>query len=457
MHTTRNPFTTEFHGHLTVRDAKRHIPHAFTVPAGATRLEIRFLCEPAEVHGLDNMLTLTLFDPHGFRGARHRGGNRHALFIDANAATPGYLPGALPAGEWIVQVDTHRIMPGAALRYSIDIEVGFEPSAGNTAIAPRGKPGAVIRAVPGWYRGDLHSHTDHSDASDRSVTQLIEAARSVGLDFLFVTDHNTISPLAEVDAAAGPALLTAGGMELTTFWGHALVLGTRQWVDWRFRPGDDTINRLAQDVYANNQLFIMAHPCSGGDPYCTGCVWRFGKMMPGAARIVEVWNGRWDGDSNNELALALYYDWLNQGHRLVATAGSDTHNTADYTAPGFNVVYADQLSEAALLRAIRAGHLYLSNGPRLILEACELDGSQRMMGDTVTQAADVTVDWQDAPDGATVRVLANGQLLHQQAADGQGSITWPATPADAAWLIAEMRGADGVLHSLTNPIFLTAV
>jgi hypothetical protein len=444
-----------FDGLLTVRDAKRHIPHTFIMPAGATRLEIRFAGEPAEAHGLENMLTLTLFDPHGFRGARHRGGHWHELFIDANTATPGSVPGSLPAGEWTVQVDTHRIMPGAALRYMIEVKIGFEPVTDAQVHTPRGNPGAVVRSTPGWYRGDFHSHTDHSDAGDRSVTQLIEDARAVGLDFLFVTDHNTISPLSEVDAAAGPALLTAGGMELTTFWGHALVLGTREWVDWRFRSGDGVVNRLAQNSYTTNQLFIIAHPCSGGDPYCTGCAWRFGEMMPGAARIVEIWNGRWAGDSNNEQALALYYDWLNQGHRLVATAGSDTHSTADYTAaPGFNVVFAEELSEAALLRAVRAGHLYLSSGPRLILEARQQNGVLCMMGDTVAQAADVTVQWQDAPHGAVVRMLANGQLLHQQAADGQGRITWSARPTDAAWLISEMRGADGVLLAITNPLHL---
>lgn len=454
MNSIRDSVTAAFNGILTVRHAKHHILHKFTVPTGATRLEIRFVCEPAEAHGLDNMLTLSLFDPHGFRGARHRGGNRHDLFIDAVAATPGYVRGPLPAGEWTVQVDTHRIMPGAPLNYMLVIEVGFEPVASNMAPTPQGKPGAVVRAEPGWYRGDLHSHTDHSDADDRSVTQLIETARAAGLDFLFVTDHNTISPLAEVDAAAGATLLTAGGMELTTFWGHALVLGTREWVDWRFRPDEGVINQLAKDVYAKEQLFIMAHPCSGGDPYCTGCAWRFGEMMPGAAHIIEIWNGRWDGDSNNEQALALYYDWLNQGHRLVATAGSDTHSTADYAAAtGFNVVYAEELSEAALLRAIRAGHLYLSSGPRLTLEARQQDGALRMMGDTITQAADVAVRWQGAPDGALVRVLANGQLLHQQSADGEGGVTWSITPADATWLIAEMRGRNGVLLAVTNPLF----
>lgn len=448
------PLHLHWDGTLTARDAKRHIPHPFTVPEGAARLAIHFAYTPAAAQGLDSMLTLSLFDPHGFRGARHRDGAQHDVVIDAHSATPGYLSGPLPAGDWIVQIDTHRILPGAPLHYTLDVEIDAENEPVAASAPLQGRPGVVVRSRSGWYRGDLHSHTNHSDAGERTVIDLVKAARAVGLDFLFLTDHNTISPLAEIDALASPDLLTAGGMELTTFWGHALVLGTRRWVDWRFRPGNGVINRLAEATYAQGELFVMAHPASSGDPYCTGCAWRFGEMTPGAARIVEIWNGPWAGDSNNELALALYYDWLNQGRRLVATAGSDTHSTADYAAgPGFDVVYAEELSEVALLQAIAAGHLYLSSGPVLTLVAVEQEGARRMMGDIVAQPATVTVQWAHCPPGAQLRVLANGQPLHRQPIDASDSFTFTITPNDANWLIAEMRTADGVLLAITNPLF----
>ena len=125
----------------------------------------------------------------------------------------------------------------------------------------------------------------------------------------------------------GRALLTAGGIELTTFWGHALVLGTRRWIDWPVRPGTGGMERIATAAYTSNQVFIIAHPLSDGEPGCTGCAWRFGDMMPGSARLLEIWNGPWHGSSNNEQTLALWYDWLNQGLRLAATAGTDVHST----------------------------------------------------------------------------------------------------------------------------------
>src|SRR5689334_5968929 len=96
----------QFEDTLSANDCKRHIPHAFTAPAdsGKVHLELRFT--PATVDHIQNMLTLTLFDPNGFRGAGHRGGNSHIVEITPAAATPGYLAGALPAGEWNAQIDT---------------------------------------------------------------------------------------------------------------------------------------------------------------------------------------------------------------------------------------------------------------------------------------------------------------------------------------------------------------
>ncbi len=444
-------------GKLTTRDAKRHVPHSFTVPAGATQLTLSLSFTPAAQSGLANMLTLTLFDPHGFRGARHRGGRQHAVTISAAAATPGYLAGALPAGEWVVQIDAHRIMPGAPLHYAIDIAIATETEAPVKHVLPAGKRNGRQERGAGWYRGDLHSHTDHSDAGERTVTDLVATAQDAELDFLFITDHNTTSSLAALETIDSDDLLVAGGMELTTFWGHALVLGTRRWIDWRFRPGDGGIERVAMNADAAGELFIIAHPNAGGDPLCTGCAWRFGEMMPGTARLVEVWNGAWGGDSNNAASLALWYDWLNQGRRIVATTGSDTHSAADYAAgPGFAVVYADELSEAALLRAIAAGHLYLSSGPVLTLEASAADGTLAMMGDIIDQTAMFGVNWQACPPGAEVRIIANGCLLHARDATEPGLHHWPMAPSEASWITAEVRSAADELLAVTNPIFLSA-
>lgn len=444
-----------FEGNLSARDCKRHIAHHFETPAGSSQVELVLRFTPARVHGMTNMLTLTLFDPSGFRGAGHRGGSTHHVQIGAESATPGYLPGPLSAGVWVAQLDTHMIMPGAALHYALDITITDEANAAQSPLpSPEPRLANPPQRGPGWYRGDLHSHTNHSDASGRTVADLVQTAREVGLDFVFLTDHNTTSSLAEMASWSAPDLLTAGGLELTTFWGHALCLGAHSWVDWRVRPGSGEMARIAEATYASNQLFIIAHPMSAGDPGCTGCRWRYGDMMPGNARLVEIWNGPWAGDSNNEEALSLWYDWLNQGLRLVATAGSDTHSSRDYgLKPGFSVIFADALTEAALLDGIRAGHLYLSSGPELQLRAHDDSGARHLCGDTLRRPATVALSWANGVAEAQLRLIVNGRLLQQHTVGAQGTLTWAVTPEQADWVVVEMRGSDGVMLAITNPIF----
>ncbi len=446
-----------FEGRLTTRDCKQYIPHRFTVPAGSTQLDLHLRFAPAGAFGIVNLVTLTLFDPAGFRGAGLRAATWHHAHVEAGTASPGYLPGPLPGGEWLAEIDTHMIMPGEPVHYTLDVAL-----ADGSGPTPRAASLPDRRALqpdrgPGWYRGDLHTHTHHSDGGERSVAELIEAARDAGLDFLFLTDHNTTAGLAEMDACSAPDLLAAGGIELTTYWGHAVVLGTRDWIDWRARPGTGQMGGLAADAYARGHLFIIAHPMSPGDPACTGCTWRFGDMMPGNARLVEVWNGPWCGDSNNEAALALWYDWLNQGHHLVATAGTDTHGPQDYRAqPGLNVVYASALSEAALLEALLAGHLYLSAGPTLSFSADPGTGQVAIAGDTITQPANLAVTWADCPPDAYLRLVADGRRLHLQPAGEHGEHRRRVAPGEAAWVVAEIRAEKGELLAITNPIFMQA-
>jgi hypothetical protein len=441
----------QFAGTLTARDAKRHLPHRFLVPPGCGRVQIHLHFTPESFDQISNMVTLTLFDAQGFRGAGHRGGADHLVVITPTIATPGYHPGPLSPGEWTVQIDTHMIMPGEPLQYTLDVTAEPGPSVDQPALVGAVQP--FTPRGPGWYRGDLHSHTDHSDAS-QSVAKLLEAAHRHGLDFLFLTDHNTTSPLPEMAAANSPTLLTAGGIELTTFWGHALILGTRQWVDWRVRPGSGAMTQIANAATAAGQLFIIAHPLSTGDPACTGCAWRFGELFPGAAQLVEIWNGPWSGDSNNPQALSLWYDWLNQGLRLVATAGTDTHSATDYDQrPGFNVVYVETLTETALLQAIRAGQLYLSAGPTLAFSAQLADGSIRPMGDTVEPPATLLIGWGNCPPDAQVRLMANGRLWATWPCGGGGEREWPVAPGEADWCVIEIRTGAGELLAISNPIY----
>jgi hypothetical protein len=450
----------QFTGTLDKRDVKQHIPHIFTIPAGTTQLEIRFDYTPAYVNGMLNALHLSLFDPQGCRGAGHRRGDvredgvTHTILINAIQATPGYRAGPLQPGQWSLVIDTHMILAGQPVPYQIQVHVS------NDAVAipddlPVRQPQPPQRG-PGWYRGDLHGHTVHSDGSWQ-IADLLDSARAFKLDFVTLSDHNTVAPLAEFISMAQPDLLTIGGIELTTYYGHALALGIHDWVDWRVRPSERTMPQIATEVAAAGGTFIIAHPMSVGDPICTGCDWSYADMMPGPARFVEIWNGGiWESESGNEAALALWYSWLNQGHHLVATAGTDVHGPPPAgVQPGFNIVYAEALSEAAILQAISLGHLYLSDGPQIEFTAQSADGTSAMIGERLhADRVTINASWQATEQGDQIRLIANGQVLVAQPAHEHGQKQWQLDVAQPHWYVLEVRNLIGHLRAVTNPIFV---
>ncbi len=438
-------------GTLTEQDNHRHINHPFTVPEGATCLDIDFEYEPKRVEKYGNLLTLSLFDPQSERGTGHRGQPHQHVMVSSGAATPGYRAGALQSGTWNVMINSNLINAGSPVNYHIDITFGFDPqpeplvwTRGTTE--PRGK---------GWYRGDLHGHTIHSDGS-WDVDGLLGFARQHQLDFVTLSDHNTLSALPQMDSLSSDELLTMGGFELTTFYGHALALGVRQGVDWRVRSGERTMTQIKAEVEALGGLFAIAHPKAPGDPVCTGCHWDYDDLMPGSAHVVEIWNEHWDSGSNNEEALQLWYQWLNEGYTLVATVGTDIHGMPDPALEfGFNHVFAESMSEVAILDAVRRGHNYLSSGPQLTFTGTSSSGETVMMGDVLRgQAGQATGQWSACHEGDHLRFIVNGQVKDEFAADTASEHTWTVEDGSVQWCLIEVRNQKGSLRAVTNPIFL---
>ena len=92
------------------------------------------------------------------------------------------------------------------------------------------------------------------------------SAARYGLEFVTLSDHNTVSGLPELDALTTPELLTMGGLELTTFYGHALALGRRSWLDWIHTPMTrDSLGALTKrDCLSSRIRAARVIPCVRG-------------------------------------------------------------------------------------------------------------------------------------------------------------------------------------------------
>jgi hypothetical protein len=454
-----------------------YIQAPFNVPVGTERVTITFAYTEKEQH---TALDLGLLDPAGLRC--WSGGNKSMLTVGLSDATPSCLPGAIPPGEWNVLIGVPNIRAGVESHYTIHV---YLSKTGAVAQQPEVLREA-LRAGPGWYRGDLHMHTAHSDGQCPSQTGkmvpcpvffTVDAAARRGLDFIAITDHNANSQydaMRELQPYFDKVLLIPG-REITTFEGHINFLGTTDFVDFRLGTSEvPDANTLLENADALGGLTSINHPEAPSGEICMGCGWT--PKKPVDMRLltaVEAVNG---GSEQYGLSgIPFWNKQLNDGCRLAGIGGSDNHRPMQpldeigSIGSPTTVVQAAELSVPAILEGIRRGHVFI-----------DLAGTHdRMM--------DATASAQGAPKSAPAHAgdelqAARGEsvhfTLHVAAAQG-GKIRWVedgsemasaggAAIASAAqefamdwtsdgsrhWFRAEVTDGAGKLWLVDNPIYI---
>lgn len=264
-----------------------------------------------------------------------------------------------------------------------------------TRVAGRGR---------GWYRGDCHVHSVHSDGR-LTPEQLAAGARAAGLDFLATTEHNTSEAHGVWNRHIGDDLLVILGEEVTTRTGHWLALGIHpgQVVDWRYGLRDERVGRCLDEVHRAGGLCVAAHPHA---PYASGTF-----MYPYQGfDAVEVWNGLWSSDepwnADNEAALAEWGRGLaadvHRGRWRPAMGNSDTH-LEDRIGIPHTVVLAEDLSVDAILAGIRAGRSWIAESAAVELSlTVSAGGRSAGIGERLKAGdapAEVRVDVRGVPSG----------------------------------------------------------
>ncbi|HWC19720.1 MAG TPA: CehA/McbA family metallohydrolase, partial [Terriglobales bacterium] len=349
----------------TVRGAQNnsYIEVPFDVPSKTQRLTVSFHYTGKEEK---TTLDIGLEDPHGFRG--WSGGNKSTFAISATDATPSYLPGELIPGTWKLLIGVPNIRPQAVASYEANLF--FEPASAKAESFSE----APLRKGVGWYRGDLHMHTAHSDGHCQSqsgkqipcpVFFTLEAAARRGLDFIAVTDHNTTShydALRELQPYFDQLLLIPG-REMTTFVGHANVFGTTDFID--FRVGSSAVpsmNSLFEQAARLGALISINHPAAPTGEICMGCGWQGTSELRLVSAIEAVNGGSEEGPYSG---VPFWERQLDAGYRVTAIGGSDNHDaslpperTGSIGSPT-TVVYAPELSVGGILGGIRAGRVFV--------------------------------------------------------------------------------------------------
>jgi hypothetical protein len=391
---------TRHAGRWTVEDrcasAWHYLP--VEVPAGCRGLRAQLEYDRSAA-----TLDLGCLGPDGFRG--WSGGARESFVISAHDATPGYLPGELEPGLWQVIIGIYRV-PLAGIEYELTVhlarsdgELHVDPQPGPPPV-PRERPARRELPAAGgrrWLAGDLHTHTVHSDGA-LTVPELACLAVGQGLDFLAVTDHNTVSHHAELPAASARYGITLlPGQEVTVDTGHANVFGDVGWVDFRTSP-DDWLAHARR----RGGLMSVNHPIAGHVSW----------MLPMRDRppLVEVWHWSWL-DPRWTTPLAWWQAW---DADAIPVGGSDWHRAGADGLVGTPTTWVECEGSGpdAVLAGLRAGRVAISagrHGPVLL----------RQDGELISVDAEGTV--LTGPDGPRARVT--GPLASFPARGGSHRLT----------------------------------
>ena len=467
-------------GVLTRADHETYVELPFDVPAGLDRISVDFGYTTREQK---TTIDLGLFDPERFRG--WSGGDKSSFTVGVIDATPSYLPGPIIPGRWTLLLGVPNIRPGVEARYEARIRFGRGEATAVSAFAAE-----PLEVGPRWYRGDLHMHTCHSDGSVATqggerrapgpVYRTVEAAARRGADFIAVTDHNAVShhhALRELQPAFDRLLLIPG-VEITTFRGHAGVLGAIGFVEFRLTSRRlPHVTDLQDAVASQHGLFVINHPAMPSNETCMGCGWTAEGTDYARVDAIEVVNGGalrvQGGKADGPLCGVPFWEArLAEGHRITAIGGSDCHKPDEHPtrAPAVGspttAVFAENLSERAVLDAIRAGRVFVDlegvAGRSLELTA-RCGAAAAVMGealaapagDAVTFAVRVT-----GLAGATLDVVIDGRrgaALAGAALGGDDAVQSFLLTSDGArhWIRADVRAADdGRTLMIGNAIYL---
>jgi hypothetical protein len=447
----------------------------FDVPAGAEAVVVEL---NYDVNEGKNRLELGVFDQrfsgkhgdkNGFRG--WSGSVRKSFFISREDATHGYEKGELKQGRWylvlgVAAAEKDSVKTG--IKFSFDeIPQDFKKQNGVERATEFKHEKKKDLDGAGWYRGDLHSHTFHSDGR-WTVKGVLDSAVANNLDFVSITDHNTFSHHYAIDDLSKDYsnLLILKGAEVTTYGGHINVWGlkTGEWVDFRLVPEKtESAAQVVKEAHEFGGLASANHPTMS----CGGCNWTYGDL--GQMDSVEIWNATWDKD--DEAALRIWDGLLQKGTRITAIGSSDTHlppyEQSEYPtnlvagSPTVYVQNTGRLTQENLFKNIKEGRVYVAEDSAKQISFNVFKGTG--IGDTVRPDTNGEIRYfvrlNGFAIGSKIRVIAkskNGTTgrMTREIRESQVEFERNVKMNGEGFIRLEVRNPDGSMAAFTNPIWI---
>ncbi len=184
-------------------------------------------------------------------------------------------------------------------------------------------------------RLDLHIHSERSPDGCMTLSEIVERAKTAGLDGAAVCDHDEVMTAFP----SFPDFLLIPGIEVSTEYGHLLGLFVREPLDTR------DFRQAAEGIHRQGGIAVLAHPFerSRDEERLTPIL----PFLDG----VEIWNSRADRKIRQANATAEAFA---KARGLRPFAGSDAHLPQEIGG-GVTVIQAEALTETAVKAALIAG------------------------------------------------------------------------------------------------------
>jgi hypothetical protein len=292
-----------------------------------------------------------------------------------------------------------------------------------------------------FFRGNIHAHSARTDG-DSPAAAVFAWYRAHGYHFLALTDHNRrLDPSRFAHAETEDFRLLAGEEVTMVTKGepvHVNALCTRSTIGGaNFESAASAMQWAIDSIAAQGGVALINHPnfhwAVNSDDL---------KRLRGV-HLLDVYNGhpfvRSYGDAKHPSVETMWSAVLKGGGTMAPAAVDDMHMLRDRPTPrvaesrpgtGWVEVMATELSRPALCKALAAGNLYASNGPRL--------KRLRITDDTVTL-------WLDDPDAHVEFFGADGVLASPSLMvdDDDGLYAEYRLRGDEAFVRARITSVDG--------------